>query len=55
MTIAQYLTYWLANVAQGKVRTRTLRRLRVLVRNYVKPEFGRKKLTRLTARDIGPS
>ncbi|MFF7388916.1 tyrosine recombinase XerC [Streptomyces scabiei] len=52
MTIAEYLTYWLTHVAQGKVRRTTYVNYESLVRNYVTPEFGRKKLVRLTARDI---
>ncbi|MEU4877162.1 N-terminal phage integrase SAM-like domain-containing protein [Streptomyces sp. NPDC021608] len=52
MTIAEYLAYWLTNVAQGKVRRTTYVNYESLVRNYVTPEFGRKKLVRLTARDI---
>ncbi|MGA5375811.1 site-specific integrase [Streptomyces griseoincarnatus] len=52
MTIAEYLTFWLTNVAQGKVRRTTYVNYESLVRNYVTPEFGRKKLARLTARDI---
>ena len=52
MTIAEYLTYWLTNVAKGKVRSTTYVNYESLVRNYVTPEFGRKKLARLTARDI---
>ncbi|MEU3278238.1 site-specific integrase [Streptomyces antibioticus] len=52
MTIAEYLAYWLTNVAHGKVRRTTHVNYESLVRNYVTPEFGRKKLVRLTARDI---
>ncbi|MEU9208656.1 N-terminal phage integrase SAM-like domain-containing protein [Streptomyces sp. NPDC048415] len=52
MTLAEYLAYWLANVAQGKVRRTTYVNYESLVRNYVTPEFGKKKLARLTARDI---
>ncbi|WP_280844478.1 MULTISPECIES: hypothetical protein [unclassified Streptomyces] len=52
MTIAEYLAYWLTNVAQGKVRRTTYVNYESLVRNYVTTEFGRKKLVRLTARDI---
>jgi hypothetical protein len=52
MTIAEYLTYWLTNVAEGKVRRTTYVNYESLVRNYVTPEFGKKKLVRLTARDI---
>ncbi|GGT00715.1 N-terminal phage integrase SAM-like domain-containing protein [Streptomyces chromofuscus] len=52
MTIGEYLTYWLVNVARGKVRRTTYVNYESLVRNYVTPECGRKKLARLTARDI---
>ncbi|MFD9285519.1 N-terminal phage integrase SAM-like domain-containing protein [Streptomyces mirabilis] len=52
MTIAEYLAYWLTNVAKGKVRKTTYVNYESLVRNYVTPEFGKKKLVRLTARDI---
>lgn len=52
MTVAEYLAYWLANVAKAKVRRTTFVNYESLVRNYVTPELGKKKLTRLTARDI---
>ncbi|MFJ7181527.1 tyrosine-type recombinase/integrase [Streptomyces massasporeus] len=52
MTIAEYLTYWLTNVAKGKVRRTTYVNYESLVRNYVTSKFGKKKLVRLTARDI---
>ncbi|HWU10614.1 MAG TPA: tyrosine-type recombinase/integrase [Streptomyces sp.] len=52
MTIAEYLAYWLASVAKTKVRPTTYVNYESLVRNYVAPEFGKKKLVRLTARDI---
>lgn len=52
MTIAEYLTYWLTSVARSKVRPTTYVNYESLVRNYITPEFGRKKLVRLTARDI---
>ncbi|MEE1754271.1 site-specific integrase [Streptomyces sp. SP18CS02] len=52
MTIAEYLAYWLANVARTKVRPTTYVNYESLVRNYVTPEFGKKKLVRLAARDI---
>ncbi|MER6843146.1 site-specific integrase [Streptomyces platensis] len=52
MTLSAYLTYWLSNVAKGKVRRTTYVNYESLVRNYVTADFGRKKLARLTARDI---
>ncbi|PJN30067.1 site-specific integrase [Streptomyces sp. CB02959] len=52
MSLDEYLTYWLVNVAQGKVRRTTYVNYASLIRNYVTPDFGRKKLARLSARDI---
>ncbi|MFH8514083.1 N-terminal phage integrase SAM-like domain-containing protein [Streptomyces gelaticus] len=52
MTIVEYLTYWLANIAKAKVRPTIYVNYESLVRNYITPELGRKKLVQLTARDI---
>lgn len=52
MTIAEYLAHWLTTVAKTKVRPTTYVNYESLVRNYVTPEFGKKKLVRLAARDI---
>lgn len=52
MTLGEFLTYWLTNVAQLKVRKTTYVNYESLIRNYIAPEFGKKKLARLTARDI---
>ncbi|MCZ0974125.1 tyrosine-type recombinase/integrase [Streptomyces albulus] len=52
MSLDEYLTYWLVNVAQSKVRRTTYVNYASLIRNYVTPDFGRKKLARLSARDI---
>jgi integrase len=52
MTLGEFLAYWLANVAKVKVRKTTFVNYESLVRNYIVPEIGTKKLTRLTARDI---
>lgn len=52
MTLSVYLTYWLSNVAKGKVRRTTYVNYESLIRDYVTADFGRKKLARLTARDI---
>ncbi|QKV93920.1 site-specific integrase [Streptomyces sp. NA02950] len=51
-SLADFLTYWLANVARIKVRPATYAAYDSLVRNYLAPGLGKKKLTRLTARDI---
>ncbi|MFF2189162.1 tyrosine recombinase XerC [Streptomyces sp. NPDC058155] len=52
MALSEFLAYWLANVARPKVRRTTYVNYESLVRNYVTAEFGKKKITRLTARDI---
>lgn len=51
-SLDDFLTYWLANVARIKVRPATYAAYESLVRNYLAPGLGKKKLTRLTARDI---
>ncbi|MDF4251409.1 site-specific integrase [Streptomyces sp. WMMB303] len=52
MTLSEYLTYWLTHVAQVKVRKTTYVNYESWVRNYVAPGLGKKKLGRLSARDI---
>ncbi|MFF8896080.1 tyrosine recombinase XerC [Streptomyces lydicus] len=52
ITLSAYLAYWLANVAKSKVRRTTYVNYESLVRNYITADFGKKKLARLTARDI---
>ncbi|MEO3752531.1 site-specific integrase [Streptomyces sp. B6B3] len=52
MTLAEYLTYWLTNVANVKVRKTTYVNYESLVRNYIVPGLGKKKIARLAARDI---
>ncbi|MEE1939657.1 site-specific integrase [Streptomyces sp. TRM 70361] len=52
MTVAEYLAYWLAHVARVKVRKTTYVNYESLVRNYIVPGLGRKRVARLTARDI---
>ncbi|MFE2440800.1 tyrosine recombinase XerC [Streptomyces sp. NPDC059426] len=52
LSLGEYLTYWLANVARIKVRPTTYAAYETLVRIYLAPGLGKKKLARLTARDI---
>lgn len=52
MTLHEYLAYWLANVARVKVRRTTYVNYESLIRNYVVPGIGKKKIARLSARDI---
>ncbi|MEU1791136.1 site-specific integrase [Streptomyces sparsogenes] len=52
LSLGDFLIYWLANVARIKVRPATYAAYDSLVRNYLVPGLGKKKLARLTARDI---
>ncbi|GAA3362620.1 site-specific integrase [Streptomyces antimycoticus] len=52
LSLGEFLTYWLANVARIKVRPSTYAAYETLVRIYLAPGLGKKKLARLTARDI---
>ncbi|QKW51059.1 tyrosine recombinase XerC [Streptomyces buecherae] len=52
LSVGEYLAYWLAHVARIKVRPSTYATYESLVRNYIAPGLGKKKLTRLTARDV---
>ncbi len=51
-TVGEYLTYWLAEHARHRVRATTYRRYEQLVRLYLIPLFGNKKLARLRPGDI---
>ncbi|KAK1180889.1 site-specific integrase [Streptomyces sp. NBS 14/10] len=52
LTVGEFMTYWLMHVARLKVRPTTYAAYESLTRNYLIPGLGKKKLTRLTARDI---
>ncbi|MBO3673859.1 tyrosine recombinase XerC [Streptomyces sp. NEAU-YJ-81] len=52
LSLGDFLTYWLTNVARIKVRPSTYAAYETLVRIYLAPGLGKKKLARLTARDI---
>lgn len=51
-TVASYLAYWLPNVAKPRVRPLTYRSYEMYVREHIVPGLGRKRLDRLTARDV---
>jgi integrase len=51
-SVAEYLAYWLENVSKPKVRRVTWVNYESLIRNYIVPGIGKKKVARLTARDI---
>ncbi|MEW1604512.1 site-specific integrase [Streptomyces sp. DH-12] len=51
-SLAAYLTYWLENVAVHQLRENTHTRYTACVNRYLIPGLGKKKLTRLTARDV---
>ncbi|MFJ1644915.1 tyrosine-type recombinase/integrase [Streptomyces sp. NPDC088258] len=51
-SVAAYLTYWLENVAVHQLRENTYTRYTAVARLYLIPGLGRKKLARLTAKDV---
>jgi integrase len=51
-SLTAYLTYWLENVAVHQLRENTHTRYAVVVEQYLIPGLGRKKLAKLTAKDI---
>ncbi|WP_406000908.1 tyrosine-type recombinase/integrase [Streptomyces sp. NBC_00829] len=51
-SLAAYLTYWLQNVAVHHLRENTHTRYATCVNRYLIPGLGKKKLTKLTAKDI---
>ncbi|MEU0820199.1 tyrosine-type recombinase/integrase [Streptomyces mirabilis] len=51
-SVTAYLTYWLENVAVHHLRENTHTRYTAVARLYLIPGLGRKKLARLTAKDV---
>ncbi|MGA5159675.1 site-specific integrase [Streptomyces pseudogriseolus] len=51
-SVAAYLTYWLENVAVHNLRENTHTRYTACVDRYLIPGLGKKKLTKLTAKDV---
>ncbi|MFF6801844.1 tyrosine-type recombinase/integrase [Streptomyces sp. NPDC012616] len=51
-SLAAYLTYWLENVAVHHLRQNTHTRYTTCVNRYLIPGLGKKKLTKLTAKDV---
>ncbi|MFI6406703.1 tyrosine-type recombinase/integrase [Streptomyces sp. NPDC050548] len=51
-SVAAYLTYWLENVAVYHLRETTHTRYTAVVDQYLIPGLGRKKLAKLTAKDV---
>ncbi|WP_409471577.1 tyrosine-type recombinase/integrase [Streptomyces sp. HC307] len=51
-SVAAYLTYWLENVAVHHLRENTHPRYTACVHRYLIPGLGKKKLTKLTAKDV---
>ncbi|MFE7278570.1 tyrosine-type recombinase/integrase [Streptomyces sp. NPDC057623] len=51
-SLAAYLTYWLDNVAFHQLRENTHTRYTAVTRLYLIPGLGRKKLAKLTAKDV---
>ncbi|MFE7803824.1 tyrosine-type recombinase/integrase [Streptomyces sp. NPDC057430] len=51
-SVAAYLTYWLENVAVHHLRENTHTRYTACVDRYLVPGLGKKKLAKLTAKDV---
>lgn len=51
-SLAAYLTYWLENVAVHQLRETTHTRYTSCVTQYLIPGLGKKKLAKLTAKDV---
>ncbi|MFF1867817.1 tyrosine-type recombinase/integrase [Kitasatospora herbaricolor] len=51
-SLAAYLTYWLENVAVHQLRETTHTRYTACVNQYLIPGLGKKKLAKLTAKDV---
>ena len=51
-SVAVYLTYWLENVAVHHLRENTHTRYSTCVNRYLIPGLGKKKLTKVTAKDV---
>ncbi|MFF9410134.1 tyrosine-type recombinase/integrase [Streptomyces anandii] len=51
-SVTAYLTYWLENVAIHHLRENTHTRYTAVVHRYLIPGLGKKKLTKLTAKDV---
>ncbi|MBG0855087.1 site-specific integrase [Streptomyces spinoverrucosus] len=51
-SVAAYLTYWLENVAVHHLRENTHTRYTTCVNRYLIPGLGKKKLSKLTAKDV---
>ncbi|WP_017556513.1 tyrosine-type recombinase/integrase [Nocardiopsis baichengensis] len=52
LSVGQYLAYWLEHVARPKVRPSTYASYETYIRLYITPGLGRKKLKKLSAKDI---
>ncbi|PRY00434.1 tyrosine-type recombinase/integrase [Allonocardiopsis opalescens] len=51
-TLAQYLTYWLAEVVTPHLAPMTSSNYEMFVRLYISPKLGKKRLDKLTVREV---
>ncbi|MFF4114004.1 tyrosine-type recombinase/integrase [Streptomyces sp. NPDC001714] len=52
MAFGDYLTYWLAAIASGRLKPSTLNSYEGLTRLYIRPALGKKRLNRLSPADV---
>ena len=51
-TVAEYMLYWLVEIAQPSVRATTFSSYELLVRRYIVPGLGKRKLRALQAQHV---
>jgi integrase len=51
-TVAEYLDYWLEHVVRAERRPKTVQGYEGVIRRYLVPGLGKKRLAKLTARDV---
>jgi hypothetical protein len=51
-TLGDYLTYWLGSVAVHRLRENTHTRYTACVNRYLIPGLGKKRMAKLTAKDV---
>lgn len=51
-TVQEYLDYWLEHVVRAELRPKTVQGYEGVIRRYLVPGLGKKRLGKLTARDV---
>ncbi len=51
-SVGEYMSYWLRDVVKPNLRPKTYETYEAAVRLYIVPGLGRKRVDRLTVRDV---